>query len=123
MTWLTKAFMDGGSGLNLMYLNTFKGLELGRDQLKTSQNPFYGVVSGKHYVPLGQISLPVTFRDASNYRIETLAFEVVKFFGPYHVILGQPWYVKFMAIPSYTYLKLKILGSTGIITMEAKAKR
>jgi hypothetical protein len=29
MTRLTKAFMDGGSVLNLMYLNTFEGLGLG----------------------------------------------------------------------------------------------
>jgi hypothetical protein len=32
-TWLTKAHMDGGSGLNLMYLDTFEGLELTQDQL------------------------------------------------------------------------------------------
>jgi hypothetical protein len=28
-----------------------------------------------------------------------------------------------MAIPSYTYLKLKIPEPTGVITMEAKAQR
>jgi hypothetical protein len=39
--------MDGGSGLNLMYLSTIKRLGLGRDLLKTSLHPFYGVVSGK----------------------------------------------------------------------------
>jgi hypothetical protein len=27
-TWLTKALMDGGSGLNLMYLDTLVGLGL-----------------------------------------------------------------------------------------------
>jgi hypothetical protein len=31
MTRLTKTLMDGGSGLNLMYLNTFEGLGLARD--------------------------------------------------------------------------------------------
>jgi hypothetical protein len=46
----------------------------------------------------------------SNYRTETLTFEVVNFSGPYHVILGQPCYIKFMDIPSYAYLKLKIPG-------------
>jgi hypothetical protein len=30
-TWLTKDLMDGGSGLNLMYLNTFEGLGLTLD--------------------------------------------------------------------------------------------
>jgi hypothetical protein len=47
-----------------------------------------------------------------------LAFEVINFFGPYYVILGRMCYVKFMAIPSYAYLKLKIPGPVGIITME-----
>jgi hypothetical protein len=47
MIRLTKAHMDGGSGLNLMYLNTFEGLGLTRDQLQSSTHPFYGVVQGK----------------------------------------------------------------------------
>jgi hypothetical protein len=47
MTWLTKALMDGGSGLNLMYLDTFKGLGLTWDQLQSSPHPFYRVVLGK----------------------------------------------------------------------------
>jgi hypothetical protein len=32
-SWLTKALMDEGSGLNLMYLDTFEGLGLTCDQL------------------------------------------------------------------------------------------
>jgi hypothetical protein len=80
--------MDGGSGLNLMYLDTFDRLGLTRDQLQSSPHPFYGVVPGKQYVPLGWVSLLVTFEDASNYRTEMLVFEVVNFSGPYHVILG-----------------------------------
>ena len=46
-----------------------------------------------------------------------LAFEVVDFLGSYHAILGRPCYAKFMAIPNYTYLKLKMLGLNGVITM------
>jgi hypothetical protein len=52
-----------------------------------------------------------------------LAFEVVNFFGPYHVILGQPCYHMFMAIPSYAYFKLKITGPTGVVTVEAKTQQ
>jgi hypothetical protein len=48
---------------------------------------------------------------------------VVDFSGSYHVILGRPCYIKFMTIPSYAYLKLKILGLAGVITVEAKAQR
>jgi hypothetical protein len=123
MTRLTKALIDGGSGINLMYLDTFEGLGLTRDQLQSSPHPFYGVVSGKQSIPLGWVTLFITFEDASNYHTEALTFKVVDFSLPYHVILGRRCYVMFMAIPSYAYLKLKIPGPTGIITMEAKAQR
>ena len=72
---------------------------------------------GKQAVPLGQINLPVTFGDLSNYRTETLTFKVVGFHGIYHAILGRPCYEKFIAIPSYTYLKLKMPGLGGVITI------
>jgi hypothetical protein len=81
------------------------------------------VVPDKQSISLGWITLPVTFGDASNYRIEMLTFEVVDFSGPYHIILGWPCYVKFMVIPSYAYLKLKILRPTDVITVEAKTQR
>jgi hypothetical protein len=123
MTRLTKALMGGGSGHNLMYLNTFKGLGLTLDQLQSSPHPFYGVVPGKKSVPLGRVTLPVTFRDVSNCHAETLAFEVVDFSGPYHIIPGRPCYMKFMAITSYAYLKLKIPRPASIITVEAKTQR
>ncbi|XP_066334384.1 uncharacterized protein [Miscanthus floridulus] len=39
----------------------------------------------------------------------SLTFEVVDFPGVYHSLLARPCFAKFMAIPNYTYLKLKIL--------------
>ena len=41
------------------------------------------------------------------------------FLGSYHAILGQPCYAKFMAIPNYTYLKLKMPGPNCIITVSS----
>jgi hypothetical protein len=61
---------------------------LNPDKLQTRSHPFCRVVSGKQSVPLGRVTLPVTFEDTSNYQTETLTFEVVDFAGPYHVILG-----------------------------------
>ena len=72
---------------------------------------------GKQAIPLKDIDLPITFKDLANYRMETLTFEVVGFHRTYHAILGQPCYAKFMAVPNYTYLKLKILGPRGVITI------
>ena len=51
------------------------------------------------------------FGDRANFCSEVLTFEVVDFPGSYHAILGWPCYAKFMAIPNYTYLKLKIPGA------------
>ena len=44
---------------------------------------------------------------------------MVDFPGTYHATLGRQCYAKFMAIPNYTYLKLKMLGPNGIITMDS----
>jgi hypothetical protein len=52
-----------------------------------------------------------------NFRKETLTFEVVGFTGTYHAILGRPCYTKFMAVPNYTYLKMKMPGPKGIMTV------
>ena len=72
---------------------------------------------------LEQIDLPITFRSPSNYRTEALTFEVVGFHGAYHAILGRPCYAKFMAVPNYTYLKLKMLGPGGVITIGTSFQR
>ena len=57
------------------------------------------------------------FGDRANFRSEVLTFEVVDFPGSYHAILGRPCYAKFMAVPNYTYLKLKMPGPNGFITV------
>jgi len=74
-------------------------------------------VPGKKALPVGRIDLPVCFGTTANFRKETLTFEVVGFRGTYHTIIGRPGYAKFMAIPNYTYLKLKMPGPKGVITV------
>ena len=88
-----------------------------RTRVHPTRAPFHGIVPEKQAMPLGQIDLPITFRDQFNYRTETLTFEVVGFPRTFHAILGHPCYAKFMVIPNYTYLKLKILGPGGVITV------
>ncbi|XP_066320341.1 uncharacterized protein [Miscanthus floridulus] len=55
--------------------------------------------------------------DLTNYKMEIITFEVVGFHRTYHTILGQLCYAKFMAIPNYTYLNLKMWGPHGVITI------
>ena len=44
---------------------------------------------------------------------------MVDFPGSYHAILGRPCYAKFMAIPNYSYLKLKMPGPNDVITVSS----
>ncbi|XP_066373583.1 uncharacterized protein [Miscanthus floridulus] len=57
-------------------------------------------------------------RILGHFRKEPLTFKVVNFLGVYHALLGQPCFAKFMAIPNYTYHKLKMPSPKGVITIE-----
>ncbi|XP_066333650.1 uncharacterized protein [Miscanthus floridulus] len=109
--------MDGGSGLNIMYAKTLDAMGVDRSHIWPTEASFHGTVPRKQAMPLGQIDLPITFRGPSNYRTEILTFEVVGFHRTSHAILGRPFYAKFMAIPNYTYLKLKMPSPNRVITV------
>jgi hypothetical protein len=109
--------MDGGSSLNILYSHTLRLLGIGLDQLGPSTTQFHGVAPGKRVQPLRQIDLPVWFGTPANFRKETLTFEVVGFRGAYHAILGRLCYTKFMEVSNYTYLKMKMSGPNGVITV------
>jgi hypothetical protein len=114
---LTKVLMDGGSNLNIIYAETLGLLQIDLSTIRAGAAPFHGIIPGKRVQPLGQLDLPVCFRTPSNFRKETITFEVVGFQGTYHAVLGRPCYAKFMAVPNYTYLKLKMPGHNGVITV------
>jgi hypothetical protein len=118
-TRLTKVLMDGGSSLNIIYAETLGLLEIDLTTIRAGAPPFHGIIPGKRVLPLGQLDLPVCFRTPSNFRKETLTFEVVGFRGTYHAVLGRPCYAKFMAVPNYTYLKLKMSGPNGVINVRS----
>ena len=48
---------------------------------------------------------------------------MVDFESAYHAILGRPAYARFMARPCYVYLKLKMPGPKGVITISGDLKR
>ena len=48
---------------------------------------------------------------------------MVGFHKTYHAILGSPCYVKFMTVPKYTYLKLKMPGPCRVITISTSFQR
>ena len=48
---------------------------------------------------------------------------MVDFPSIYHALLDRPCFAKFMAIPNYTYLKLKMPSTKRVITVEGSFKQ
>src|SRR4051812_35771624 len=92
-------------------------------QLQTSNTVFHRIVPGKSARPIGKIYLETAFGTAENFRSEIIPYEVVKLESPYHAILGRPSYARFMAQTCYVYLKLKISGPFGPITVDGSRSR
>jgi hypothetical protein len=121
---LNNVLIDGGSGLNVLFTKTLKKMKLDITHMLTkSTSPFYGIVPGNAAIPLGSVVLPVTFEETrENYRTEYIKFEVADFETFYHAILGRPAIAKFMAVPHYTYLVLKMPSPTGVLSLQGDLK-
>jgi hypothetical protein len=114
-----KVLVDGGSSINVIFPRTLQGLGVHLKELHESDTPFFGIMPTEGEYPLGHIYMPVTFGTRENYRTEFLRFEVANFDCGYNAIIGRPGLAKFMAIPHYTYMILKMPGPQGIITVHA----
>jgi hypothetical protein len=114
-----KVLVDGGSSINVTFPRTLQGLGVPLKELHESDTPFFGIVPTEGEYPLGHIYMPVTFGTPENYRTEFLRFEVANFDCGYNAIIERPGLAKFMSIPHYTYMVLKMPGPQGIITVRA----
>jgi hypothetical protein len=121
---LNKVLIDGGSGLNVLFTKTLKKMNLDITHMLTkSTSSFYSIVIGNTAIPLGSVVLPVTFGETrNNYRTEYVKFEVADFKTSYHAILGRPAIAKFMAVPHYTYLVLKMPSTAGVLSLQGDLK-
>jgi hypothetical protein len=69
------------------------------------------------------VVLPVTFGESrENYRTEYIKFEVMDFETSYHAILDRPAIAKFMAVPHYSYLVLKMPSPAGVLSLQGDLK-
>jgi hypothetical protein len=114
-SWVKKVLVDGGSNINVTFPLTLQALGVAIADLTQSDTPFFGIVPTEGEYPLGHIYMSVTFGTLENYQTEFLRFEVACFGCGYNAIIGRLGLAKFMAIPHYPYMILKMLGPQGII--------
>jgi hypothetical protein len=114
-----KVLVDGGSSINVTFPRTLLALWVALKDLTESDTPFFGIMSTEGEYPLGHIYMHVTFGTPENYRTEFLRFEVACFDCGYNAIISRLGLAKFMAIPHYSYMILKMPGPQGIITVHA----
>jgi hypothetical protein len=114
-----KVLVDRRSSINVTFPRTLQGLGVHLKELHESDTLFFAIVPTEGEYPLGHIYMPVTFRTPENYKTKFLRFEVANFDCGYNAIIGRLGLAKFMAIPHYTYMILKMPGPQGIITVRA----
>jgi hypothetical protein len=121
---LNKVLIDCGSGLNVLFSKTLMKMKLDITHMLTkSTSPFYGIVVGNVAIPLGSVVLLVSFGETmENYHTEYIKFEVVDFETSYHAILNRPAIAKFVAVPYYMYLVLKMPSPTGVLSLQGNLK-
>lgn len=64
----------------------------------------------------------MVFSAPENYHLEPLSFEVVPFGSGYHALLGRTAFAQLAAVPHSAYLKLKMSGPNGVITISGNAE-
>jgi hypothetical protein len=69
------------------------------------------------------VSLPVSFRDLDNARIETLTFDVVDIYHPYLAIFNRGFMNKFDAVIKQQFLCMKIQYPKELSPYSAISKR
>ena len=114
---LARVLMDGDNSLNLLYQDTVRKMGIDPSRIKPTKTTFKGVIPGVEACCTGSITLEVVFGSPDNFRSEELIFDIVPFRSGYHALLGRTAFARFNAVPHYAYLKLKMPGPRGVITV------
>ncbi|XP_066347951.1 uncharacterized protein [Miscanthus floridulus] len=91
------------------------------EDLKNLPCPFHK--NAKHTATECRQLQELGFYGKSNKGKEFIKFEVADFESSYHAIFGPPALAKFMAVPHYPYLLLKMSGPNGVLSFQGDLKR
>ena len=91
-------------------------------RISQSDTTFKGVIPGVETRSKGSLILEVTFGSPDNFRSEELLFDIAPFRSGYHALLGRRAFARFKVVPHYAYLKLKMPGPCGVITVSGNTE-
>jgi hypothetical protein len=111
-----KILVDNGSSADSLFLKTFEKMNLSQHMLHPPEYPLLGF-GGKLIKTVGQISLPVFFKNLDYARTETLTFDVVDMYHPYLAIFGRGLKNKFHLVIRQQFLCMKMPVPKGVITV------
>ena len=81
-----RVLVDQGNGVEIMYPNLYKGLNLRLEDLTSYDSPLVSF-NGKIVIPNGQIRLPVQI----GLEVLKVNFIIVNSYSPYTAIVTRPW--------------------------------
>ena len=111
-----RVLIDQGSSADVMFWDTFVGIQVPRDQLR----PYDGILvgfSGEQVEVRGHVDLRTTFSDKNAAKTITIRYIVVNAPSAYNLLLGRPSLNKLRAVVSTTHLKMKFAVGDKVVTM------
>ena len=105
-----RVMIDQGSGVEIMYPNLYKGLNLKPENLTAYNSPLVSF-EGKMVVPECQIRLPIQ----TSPNVVEVDFIVVDTFSPYMAIMGRPWLHTLGAVFSTLHQKMKYPSRSQVL--------
>ena len=100
-----RVLVDHGSGIEIMYPDLYKGLNLKPEDLTAYDSPLVSF-DGKVDIPKDHIRLPVQICS----KVVEVDFIVVDNYSPYTTIVARPWLHTLGAVSSTLHLKVKYLS-------------
>ena len=104
-----RMLIDQGSGVEVMYPDLFKGLDLKSEDLSRYDTPLLGF-DGYMVILEEQIMLPMNMEGKE----VMMTFIMVTSFSPYTVILGRSWIHAIGVVLSTLHVKVKFRTKQGI---------
>ena len=105
--------VDGGSAVEIMYPDLYKGLKLTPEDLLPYGSPLMSF-DGKLVILKGMIRLPIQ----TGPEIVEVNFIVVDTYSPYTTIIGRPWLHTLRAVASSLHQKVKFPSGDQILEIQ-----